>query len=124
MTKARRQFAAARAAGNRRRAALTVTSLIEQLAGYGLGAPAREHRFHATRRWRFDLAYPDCRLAIEIDGGCYTGGRHVQGAGVRADCEKFAVAQGLGWRVLRVLPEHVRSGRAAQWARAIGGLPR
>ncbi|HAT10302.1 MAG TPA: hypothetical protein DCS97_06855, partial [Planctomycetes bacterium] len=28
-----------------------------------------EHRFHPTRKWRFDFARPDIHLAIEIDGG-------------------------------------------------------
>lgn len=56
----------------------------------------REHRFHATRRWRFDFAFPSQKLAIEIDGR----GRHQTVAGVRSDCEKHNEATRMGWRVL------------------------
>lgn len=29
----------------------------------------REHRFHPTRRWRFDFAWPDEKVALEVEGG-------------------------------------------------------
>lgn len=75
----------------------------------------REHRFHPTRKWRFDLAWPIRRVAVEVDGGAFIAGRHARGAGIRGDCEKFSEAAALGWRVLRVLPEHVESGQALTW---------
>jgi very-short-patch-repair endonuclease len=59
--------------------------------------PVREHKFHPTRRWRFDFAWPSIKLAVEIDGR----GRHHTVAGFRADCEKINEAIKLGWRVLR-----------------------
>lgn len=59
--------------------------------------PVRELRFHPTRRWRFDFAWPDQKLAVEIDGR----GRHQTVTGVRGDCEKHNEAVRLGWRVLR-----------------------
>lgn len=70
-----------------------------------------------TRWRRFDLAFVGERLAIEIDGGAFLaqGGRHTRGSGYRQDCEKLAEAVILGWRVLRVLPEHVTSGAALTW---------
>lgn len=74
-----------------------------------------EYRFHDIRRWRFDLAFPSNRVAVEIDGGAYVGGRHVSGPGFEADCEKHSEAAALGWRVLRVTPRHVRDGRALGW---------
>ena len=98
----------------------------------GLGAAVREYRFAAEhvgmgagirerllraglQDWRFDLAWPDVKLACEVDGGAFTAGRHSRGAGMRSDCEKQSTAVSMGWRVLRVLPEHVKSGRALQW---------
>ncbi len=60
-----------------------------------------EHRFHPVRRWRFDLAIPIYRIAIEIEGGVWTRGRHTRGAGYLADLEKYNEATAMGWSVLR-----------------------
>lgn len=57
----------------------------------------REHRFHPTRKWRFDFAYPVARVAIEIEGR----GRHQTVVGYRDDCTKYCWATKLGWRVFR-----------------------
>jgi len=39
-------------------------------------------------------------LAVEVDGGTWTGGRHTRGAGFEADCEKLNAAVIAGFRVL------------------------
>lgn len=75
----------------------------------------REHRFHPTRKWRFDVAWPFRMVALEVDGGAFIAGRHARGDGIRRDCEKFSEAAALGWRVLRVLPEQIESGQALGW---------
>ena len=77
--------------------------------------PSASIRFHQTRRWRFDLAWPAHMVAVEVDGGVWTGGRHVTGSGATKDAEKFSEAAALGWRCLRVTPEHVESGQAVAW---------
>jgi len=74
--------------------------------------PVKEYRFHPTRLWRFDVAFPEQRVAVECDGGVWSGGRHVRGGGYIADCEKLAEAAILGWRVLRVPTQWVKSGAA------------
>lgn len=81
--------------------------------------PEAEYRFAPPRRWRFDYCWPDRLLAVEVDGGGWNNGRHSRGLGMRNDCEKFAEALMRGWRVLRVMPEHVKSGQAAEWAQKI-----
>lgn len=78
-----------------------VASLLRQIASAGLPVPVQEHRFHATRRWRFDLAWPGRMIAVEVDGGVWSGGRHTRGAGFSEDCRKLNAATLLGWRVLR-----------------------
>ena len=72
-----------------------------------------QYRFHETRRWRFDFAFPSVKLAIEVDGR----GRHQTIAGVRADCEKLNEAVRLGWRVLRF--PATDKARAHEWAALI-----
>lgn len=67
-----------------------------------------EYRFHPVRRWRFDWALPDSKIAFEFEGGAFTGGRHTRGAGFSADCEKSNIAQLMGWRVFRFTAAHVK----------------
>ena len=85
-----------------------------QIKACGLPTPEREHRFHPTRRWRFDFAYPDRLLAIEIAGGVWTGGRHTRGSGFTKDCEKYSEAAILGWRILHFTTAQVNSGQAIE----------
>src|SRR5690348_7925662 len=82
------------------------------VAAAGLPEPIREYRFAPPRRWRFDLAWPSFRVALEIEGGTWAGGRHVRGEGFERDAEKYNAATLAGWRVLRVTTGMVRDGRA------------
>ena len=62
----------------------------------------KEFRFHPTRKWRFDYAFPSLRVAVEVDGGVWTGGRHINPAGYVNDMEKLNTAASMGWLVLRI----------------------
>lgn len=81
------------------------TAVCDYFERAGVGAPVPEFRFHETRGWRFDYAWPDSRVALEVEGGVWTGGRHVRGAGYLEDMEKYSEAAALGWLVLRCTPE-------------------
>lgn len=74
----------------------------------------REHRFHPVRKWRLDFAWPQHQLAVEVEGGVWTGGRHTRGAGFVKDMEKYNEATLLGWRVFRVTPADIKSGKALE----------
>jgi len=65
--------------------------------------PIAEFRFHPVRRWRFDYCWPGSKIALELDGGTWTRGRHTRGAGYRGDCEKLNAAASLGFIVYRVM---------------------
>lgn len=60
----------------------------------------REHRFHPTRKWRLDFAWPERKVSIELQGGQWTRGAHLRGKQYQSDCEKLNEAQLLGWIVL------------------------
>ena len=77
-----------------------------------LPEPIAEHQFALPRRWRFDYAWPDLKLALEVDGGGWINGRHSRGSGIEKDAEKQNTAVALGWRVLRASPAMVKDGRA------------
>lgn len=87
-------------------------ALATQLDWAGLPKPVREYVFAPPRRWRFDFAWPDRRVAVEVEGGSYVGGRHTTPAGYEKDAEKYNAAALAGWLVLRVVPHMVRDGRA------------
>jgi len=95
--------------------------LALDMRALGLPAWETEYRFHRSRQWRFDLAWPHLRLAVEVEGGIWTGGRHTSPTGFEADCEKYSEAAILGWRVIRVTGAMVKDGRAIDLIqRAIG----
>ena len=75
--------------------------------------PEREVKFHPTRKWRFDFLIGT--LAIEVEGGIWIKSRptrHTSAKGFINDCEKYAEAMLLGYRVLRVPGDWVTDGRA------------
>lgn len=86
---------------------------------YGIPEPELEHRFHPVRRWRFDYAWPDLRIALELEGGVWTRGRHTRGSGFVADLEKYNEAALGGWLLLRVTPRQLWSDAPALVLRAI-----
>ncbi len=63
----------------------------------------REFRFLAFRRFRFDFCWPfkKAMLAVEVEGGVFSGGLHTRGKGFTKDCEKQNLATLDGWRLLR-----------------------
>lgn len=61
-----------------------------------------EVKFHPERKWRFDYAAPDKKLAIELEGGIWVKGAHTRGSHYNSDCEKYNAATLLGWKVFRL----------------------
>ena len=61
--------------------------------------PVREFMFHPEKNWRFDFAWVNHMIALEIQGGTYSRGRHARGAAMRNDYEKLNAASSMGWRV-------------------------
>ena len=80
---------------------------INELYDYGL---VPEHKFHPVRKWRFDFACLEWKIAIEIEGGTWVSGRHNHPGSVIKDMEKYNAAAKLGWRVLRYTPQQWKQG--------------
>lgn len=75
-----------------------------------------EFRFHPTRKWAFDFCYPEKMIAVEVEGIVRDGkSRHQMHDGFQEDCAKYNEAAVLGYRVLRVTKEHIKSGQAIVW---------
>ena len=87
-------------------------SFLRAFRAFGIGykEPVSEYRFHPERRWRFDFAWVEEMVAVEMEG---IGGksRHRTYPGYKGDLEKYNQATLLGWSVLRfheVTPDAIR----------------
>jgi very-short-patch-repair endonuclease len=92
----------------RRKRLLDTGSHLEQtfdallrLHGADIPSAVAELRFAPPRRWRFDRAWPDMHVAVELEGGIWTNGRHNRPQGYQKDMEKYNAATVEGWAILR-----------------------
>lgn len=88
-----------------------LNKILEEL---NVGPVTREYRFDKPlegkpRRWRFDFALVDFKIALEVEGGTWSRGRHVNPLGFAADCEKYNAATKQGWKVFRLVPSLIAS---------------
>jgi very-short-patch-repair endonuclease len=105
-------------------------SLARHIEVTGLPTPERQHRFakELGRQFRFDFAWPDRKLAVEVDGATFMVkrsraqrgrlvpvGRHNR----REDLRRSNLAARLGWMVLRYTPDMVFKGEAIRELRDI-----
>lgn len=92
-----------------------------QLELVGIVGWEREYKFAAAigRRWMFDFAWPGRMIAVEIEGGVHSGGRHTRGDGFTKDCEKYNAATRLGWDVYRFPGGQVKTGEALQFTEIV-----
>ena len=66
-----------------------------------------EYKFHPERKWRFDFAWPDEKVALEVDGGIWIRGGHNRGAQLKKTWEKENEAQALGWHIFKCEPNEL-----------------
>lgn len=82
-----------------------------------------EFHFTTERQWRFDYAIPvrwntdihnpaktdlmELKIAIEVEGGIHSNGRHVRGKGYEGDMQKYTMASVNGWTLIRVTPKQL-----------------
>lgn len=66
-----------------------------------------EYRFHPTRRFRLDWAWPEARIGIEFDGVMLRTVGHNSLGGILRDAEKSNLAQAMGWRIFRANAKNV-----------------
>jgi hypothetical protein len=75
--------------------------LLEKPWWVGAG---KEYKFADGRRFRFDYYHPS-GIAIELEGGVWSKGRHTRPSGFLNDMEKYNLAASMGILVFRV-PSH------------------
>ena len=77
----------------------------------GYPEPVEQHEFHPTRKWRFDFAWPEDKVAVELEGGTWSRKKmaHNTGAGIQRDIEKHNAATLTDWTVLRYTAKDIES---------------
>lgn len=97
------------------------SKLEEEFRYHLLGLPGyeEEYKFHPVRKWRFDFAWVGEKIAIEVEGGTWGGGRHTTGSGYEKDCEKYNAACLMGWRVFRFTGSMIKNGKADETLKEI-----
>lgn len=73
------------------------------------------------RRWKFDFAHPASHVAVELEGGIHSFGRHNRAQGYMDDAEKYTQAALQGWKVLRYTTGQVTLSAAKEVYVAITG---
>lgn len=65
-----------------------------------------EFLFHETRKWRIDfyIEHNGKKLAIEVEGGIWSNGRHTRGSGFINDMQKYNELTKYGIFLYRVEP--------------------
>ncbi len=66
-----------------------------------------EYKFNPIRKWRADYFFPSANLALEIEGGAFTNGRHTRGKGFVNDMEKYNAMTLQGIKLLRYTPDQL-----------------
>ena len=88
--------------------------LLFQIKAVGLPEPIREYRAIPGRRFKFDFAWVDQRLLVEVQGAIFVKGGHSTGTGIMRDHEKNNLAVIAGWRVIYVNSTTIDSGKAIE----------
>lgn len=87
----------------------------------GLPTPLREYAAVPGRRYRWDFAWADARVLVEINGGTYARMGHSTGSGIARDYEKSNLAMLAGWRTFVFDRRMVEAGTALDvTAKALG----
>jgi hypothetical protein len=74
---------------------------------YNIPTPIPEYQFLIERRFKIDYAWPLPLVAMEIEGGIWTNGRHIQPKGFQTDMYKYNKLAELGWLLLRYEPKKI-----------------
>lgn len=96
--------------------------LAWQMRALQIPEPEKQLMFakEIKRRWLFDFSWTALMLAVEVQGGQHRSkGAHNTSAAMNRDCEKECASTLLGWTLVHVTGDQVRSGEAVTWIEKI-----
>ncbi len=77
-------------------------------------SPTREYLFHPDRKWRIDFAWPDLKLAVEVESSVHRIRSRFAG-----DLDKYNALVLAGWTLLRYTRKMIESGQAINEVTAV-----
>lgn len=87
--------------------------VLDAILDAGLPTPLAQHWVDtASGRYRLDLAYPEQKIAVEVDGI-----QHAEGDAPDHDAARTAALEGLGWTVIRIRSRFLATDLATGLAR-------
>jgi len=95
-------------------------AFLFQIQSLGIKEPVQQFKFRETRKWRVDFAWPERKLAVEIEGGIWRrgGGAHSHPVNIERDIDKGNALAMAGYHLLRFTDKHIRSGEGVQTVKA------
>ena len=91
----------------RRRLSILEERAVNILEHHKIFDFVREYQFHPSRKWRLDIAFPDKKLGIELEGVFGLAVLTIRGVHYASDCEKYNQPTLLGWKVLRYTERNI-----------------
>ena len=88
--------------------------MLDLIRANGFPEPIREYPFARCigRKFRADFTWKDRMIILEVEGGTWIRGRHLQPKSYALDCEKYSLAAALGWKVIRSTTDMIHDGTA------------
>lgn len=69
----------------------------------------KEYKFCKERKWKIDYYLPDLNAAIEVEGGVWSGGRHINPKGFLNDLDKYNAITMAQIQLLRIDTDRLNS---------------
>ena len=69
----------------------------------------KEYKFCKERKWKIDYYLPDLNAAIEVEGGVWSGGRHINPKGFLNDIDKYNAITMAKIQLLRIDTDRLNS---------------
>jgi very-short-patch-repair endonuclease len=99
--------------------------LFKQIVDSGtIPVPERQYKALPKRQFKWDLAWTEQKLLVEVQGGTWVKAQfgHTSGVGYRRDCFKNDLATAVGWNVMQFTTDMINYNEALQLLQVFFGF--
>lgn len=86
--------------------------LLNRIEQAGLPLGEAQVKGIPGRKFAFDRAWPEQKVAVDVNGSTFVRGGHSTGLGIERDCIKACLAAINGWLYLPLTKHMIEDGRA------------